>query len=203
MKKLWLLACILFVFTTAGPNLPGTASTEAFGGTSDWTDPNNILADDGIPTQVANGNGTTYLLKATNFGFSIPAGSTINGITGTWEASVTIGVSWRNVDQHAIKAGVVGGTPDGGANQQDLTTSYAVYTAGGTTDNWNTTWTVSDVNNSGFGFGISCENANDPDDLSVDYMKLAVDYTEGASGRTHRVIGYGRGITKDIITKGN
>ena len=91
---------------------------------------------------------------------------------------------------------MIGGPPDGGSVSENVATTWTVYTDGGVTDKWGTTWTVSDINSSTFGFGIQFENVGDPSDIEVDYMKLAVTYTEGATGRTHRVIGYGRGTTR-------
>src|SRR3989304_1553377 len=71
---------------TAGPLYPGTITTEAGpAGEQDWRTPGNIGADDGavagIISPLFDAGDHSYRLKAQNFGFTIPAGATIDGIT--------------------------------------------------------------------------------------------------------------------------
>jgi len=64
-----------------GPNNPGTMADDSTVGISSWQDINNAIIEDGTPSSTSGKNEQTHYLKATNFGFSIPSGATINGIT--------------------------------------------------------------------------------------------------------------------------
>ncbi len=69
---------------TAGPTSPGTGADDAAIGTRTWSNPGNITSSNNTyatATSSGGGNSTTHYLKATNFGFSIPSGATIDGIT--------------------------------------------------------------------------------------------------------------------------
>ena len=61
---------------------PGTLADDDTSGTETWSDPTNAAAsDDSYATNSRSGTSVqTHRLKATNFGFSIPTGATIEGI---------------------------------------------------------------------------------------------------------------------------
>ena len=60
---------------------PGTIADDATVGTVAWTNPDNAKVSDNVYATVSLiGIGISHYLKATNFGFSIPTGATINGI---------------------------------------------------------------------------------------------------------------------------
>jgi hypothetical protein len=63
---------------TQGPMSPGTITT-VVGGTVSWVNANNAASSNNSYSTVTNG--VSNFIKLSNFGFSIPAGSTINGIT--------------------------------------------------------------------------------------------------------------------------
>lgn len=66
-----------------GPNNPGTAANNSAVGTRAWTSVNNIFtsaASYATATDSGLGTWSTNYLQASNFGFSIPGGSTITGI---------------------------------------------------------------------------------------------------------------------------
>ena len=67
---------------TQGPNSGGTFANDVTVGTIAWTTPSNAAISDGVFTAAAVlcSTAASNYLKATNFGFSIPVGSTINGI---------------------------------------------------------------------------------------------------------------------------
>src|SRR5687767_8406775 len=68
-------ASVVFA-ATSGPNYPGAASG------SGWGTPANIGADDtSYATYTIASSGTSTPINASNYGFSIPSGSTIDGIT--------------------------------------------------------------------------------------------------------------------------
>ena len=65
-----------------GATSPGTMADDSTIGTITWSNPDNAKASDdsrSIANHVSAAS-TSHYLKATNFGFSIPAGSTIDGI---------------------------------------------------------------------------------------------------------------------------
>ncbi len=69
--------------------MAGTGSQVPGPGSGQWTDPENITANDTSYATVDVTQGGmfgyyhTYYLQGTNFGFNIPSGSTINGIQAT------------------------------------------------------------------------------------------------------------------------
>lgn len=92
-------------------------------------------------------------LKATNFGFSIPSGATINGIVVTIERRCS-DFEIKDYAARIVKGGVIKNTDKSNPNLYS-STSFESTTYGGPTDLWGETWTASDINNSGFGFAIS------------------------------------------------
>jgi hypothetical protein len=120
-----------------------------------WTSPGNITAsDDSRATITYPGKGGSHYLVATDFGFAIPAGSTIDGIQVAWERHSSGGLI---ADQYvfSVQAGTItgnnlsagaswtGGPPD----------APAVF--GGPTELWGLSWTHADINASTFGMAIS------------------------------------------------
>jgi len=91
MKKyIYILIIILVVYGFAvlvseaadeGANSPGTMADDATVGTVAWSNPDRAKSlADGNATAVLSSLGVSHYLKATNFGFSIPTGATIDGI---------------------------------------------------------------------------------------------------------------------------
>ena len=72
-----------------GPLFPGTTGTLANAGTSEnaeaWVSPGNIVSDNATEASITaatyDSPDLSQLLVASNFGFTIPASSTIDGIT--------------------------------------------------------------------------------------------------------------------------
>lgn len=194
MKFLIALLSLAFIFPSAGPRFPAASNQEADGGLVQFVNVGNILADDGEVASIFSDAGVSYIIEATGFGFTIPAGSTIDGIKASAKAGGTFALSWGNSAQKIIKGGVlILQGPDGGSNQDALTATLTYYDAGGATDKWGTTWTATDINASNFGVGFKYENPFDPDDMLVDAITITVYYTE-ASGAAKKAIGTGGGI---------
>lgn len=72
--------------------MAGTGADDGGGGAS-WSNPGRITADDGSFTEsVMTGVVTTSnILRASNFGFSIPSGATITGVTANINAHQSAG----------------------------------------------------------------------------------------------------------------
>lgn len=179
--------------TTAGPSFPGTVANDSSAGDGDWSNPSNVGATDTTyATIVLNGTGavlTSHYLKATTFGFSIPSGATVNGIS----ASVIRKASQQTSTKFAVDSSVklVKGGTIGGTDKADTSTKYltsdGTATYGGSADLWGQTWLYSDINASNFGIAFASDgNAfTNNQTVSVDSITLSVTYT--ASGGTTTV----------------
>lgn len=207
MKKLLISTCCLFfIFTSQGPLTSATTTDDASIGNITWANPNNSQTENGVSAVVSfiGFEGTiSHALTSTNYGFTVPVGSTINGILYEWKASSVSGGEFFAVNsaQAIIKGGVLSNAPDGGINASDLTGTLTFYSAGSATDLWGNTWTVSDINASGFGAYLQIGDVNEfvGSTAAVDVVRLTVFYTT-AAGKKKQVIGYGGGImeTRDM-----
>ena len=179
--------------TSMSCGLEETISTEAtFAGTGDnitgvgnysWSNTGGITANDNNSASVDVGAGRyrlTNYLGATNFGFSIPAGATINGIEVSIGRYSDGGPGDRNMDNivRLVKGGTI--TGDNKANDGvNWPTAEEVATYGSSTDLWDETWSPSDINASNFGVVLSVENTNSRSYRMayVDYIQITVTYT--------------------------
>lgn len=163
-----------------GPKTAGTAS-----GTG-WTTTGNTVASDNSYASVSqNSNGNSNYLYLSNFGFAIPAGSTIVGVEATTERSYTTTGS-RTVSNSRIS--LQSNTSSIGSNQ---TISYplntdATVTTGGPTNMWGATTltlTPAIVNNSNFGlrYRITAGNGTGTTTARIDYVTLKIYYTPAAT----------------------
>ena len=146
----------------AGPFSPGTVVDDNCVGTKVWVSPENAVTSDNIYSRAtsSSANATTHYLKATNFGFNIPTGATIDGIKVEIEkygASMSYGTS-----DYSVKIVKSDGTI-GSSGKEDIITTWsqtdpnAYINYGDLNDRWGETWTTADINNSNFGFVISAK----------------------------------------------
>lgn len=179
---------------SSGPLYPGTIGTDSSVGTATWTSTSNIGANDNSTANCQftgdNGQDSEYI-KGTNFGFSIPSGATIDGIIVEVGGNSNI---FGTVDDHSVrlvKGGTIGG--DNKASGTDYTTSETNRTYGSSSDLWGLSFTDSDINNSTFGVVYSGNRVVGTDNLTLllDYIRITVHYTEGASTAVKDVIGCG------------
>ncbi|MEI8062151.1 MAG: Hint domain-containing protein [bacterium] len=116
-----------------------------------------------------------HYLKATNFGFAIPTGSTIDGIRA--EVEFKSNANFYSTDEvHIVKNGGTLGTENKGlfSHNFPLTDTSTFY--GSSADSWGETWTAADINSSDFGLAFSVTiNA---ETVSVDHMAIVVSYTK-------------------------
>jgi len=180
-----------------GPNSPSTVADDSSIGSVAWSNPGNATtSDDSRATaSIRSQSGPSHYLKATDFGFSIPSGATIDGI----EVEVEKGSNANNqVADNAVrivKGGTIGSTDKSGAN---WATTDAYITHGGASDLWGKTWTPTDINNSNFGFAISAScGAPVFRDGYIDHIRITVHYTEGAGGGFEPA--WAMGISKVIL----
>jgi len=141
-------------------------------GANAWSNVTNAKYDDGSVASVSSGGAgaNTDRLVCHNFGVSLPAGSTIDGI----EAHI----DW--VRGHTSNVGYIGLTKDTGAN---LAGSWKAMggtdkrTWGTSSDKWGTTWSKADVEASAFGVMVYVEDNLTDGTCTVDYLQITIYYT--------------------------
>ncbi len=166
-----------------GPNSPGTMADDNAVGDHPWTDVDKAKVSDDdyayAPDIVTNDK--TEYLKATNFGFSIPVGATIDGIVveiERFEAS-----TGRDVTDDGVK--IVKSDGSIGAEDKSLVPTWAVgdpqsYVSYGDVDDlWSEDWEYTDINNSNFGVVLSAIGGGGvvQGQASVDHIRITVYYT--------------------------
>ena len=175
--------------STAGPNAPFTAANDTAVGAVNWgavneaKTSNNAYATVGVSSTVQSN-----YLKVTNFGFAVPSGATINGITVSIDRKSN-GSGPSNYVKDTIVKLVKGGTVSGDDKADTVTrwpSTEATQTYGGAADLWGLTLTDTDVNASTFGVVLSATlylhfGKNYPSAF-VDYISITIDYTEGGGG---------------------
>jgi hypothetical protein len=167
-----------------GPNSPSTAADDSSLSGDTWSNPNNAkVADASYATSTDTNPNHTHYLKTTNYGFSIPAGSDIQGIVvEVLRHASSSGVN--NVTDYAVKIVKSDGSI-GVANKADTVSlwptsdAYAAY--GGAADLWGESWSVADINSSNFGVAFSANLTPDTSVTAfVDFIRVTVYYSIGA-----------------------
>ena len=168
-----------------GPLSPGTLADDNAVGTLTWSNPSNAASSNDSHATIAfttNGEISHYL-KATNFGFAIPAGATINGIVVEIERKASNGTRITDNRVRIVKGGTVGSTDKASATFWPTSDTVASY--GSSSDLWGETWTVSDINASNFGVVVAADTSvTSAITASIDHIKITVHYTPAASGFT-------------------
>lgn len=158
---------------TAGPRTP-TATTNAY------TNSSRITACDGSFATVAvaaGSNGTAIQVSA--FGFGIPSGATIAGITAhITHQDISANGGIKDFTVGLLKAGASVGSNMASGTQWAQGTPET-FTYGGTSNLWGTTWTPADINASGFGVQFAPKNTDILDGtatVGVDCITVTVTY---------------------------
>lgn len=158
---------------SSGPNNGSSAANVTRFGGDAWTNPTDALSSNNVYSTCAASSNRSDNLEVTGFGFSIPAGATIDGIEIEVEAKSGASGSGLNFTTWAIKSGSL----FGGTIVRTATASDAYYTFGGPTEKFGTTWTVADINDAAFGCSVRFyEIATGTH--SVDHVRITVYYTE-------------------------
>lgn len=163
---------------TTGDRIAGTGTSVTRGSGTAWTNPGNITANDGTTASVSSGSFGSNYLVASNFGFTVPTGSVIQGVTVKFEAAESsTGTESVTAQLQDNSAALFGTTIAQTVNGTTLT----VYTYGGTANLWGT------------GTALTPEVVNDPDfgvrfwfttthNMTVDYVSIAIEYLPPVSG---------------------
>lgn len=173
-----------------GPRDGGSFTNDASVGATAWTSPGGAQTSNDVHAVCALlllGD-QSQGLRATRFGFSIPAGATIDGIVVEMERSVVVD-GCSDISARIVKASV----PSGGDKASGPYPGADAYiTYGSPTDLWGVSWIHSDINSNGFGFQHQAENdSGDPlVTPRVDHIRITVYYTP-AGGPQMTMIGVG------------
>lgn len=169
-------------FKSATAQAPVTSSSGDNNGFQ--TNPGNMLVDDGLfAVDTNSGSNTSTSCTAnqkdrhvlSNFGFSVPAGSSIQGIEVKLNSRVdsTTG-SPRFCVQLSWNGGSTWTTPITSAT---LSTAETMYILGGVTDTWGRTWTNTDFDNANFRVRLTMVASNTSRDYSLDWVGVQVRHT--------------------------
>ncbi len=175
---------IPFAFaSSSGPNSPGTV-VDNNDGSNAWSNPSNATASDGSYATAVIGDGdSTNLLKATNFGFSVPGGASIDGVI--WEAKVDSTNHASDNSSVLVINDSVDYSSDAGSTFSGWSGEF--YHSWGESDVvYGSGVSASDVNATGFGFAvsayctseISCTGSGTE---KVDHMRMTVYYSSGSA----------------------
>ncbi|MEN9323885.1 MAG: hypothetical protein RL699_1665 [Bacteroidota bacterium] len=173
--------CNAITGLTSGAKDAGTAVNATGVGTVAWGTPGNITAA-GTPyaTMSVAANATTNYLRATNYGFTIPANATIQGISVSINksSSGTTSPFLRDNVVSLVKAGTIQTTNKALTGTNWSNSGLAVVNYGGAADLWATTWTPADLNNANFGVVLAASNSNaNARTATVDYIRVTVSYS--------------------------
>lgn len=164
--------------SSQGPSFAGTASSQG-AETAFWSNPSNAEADDGsYTTATLFGSDSSQQLRLTNFGFSIPGGSSIDGLELSIEKSKT---GSGNIKDDSLSFRLSGGDVGSGfADSGDWPGSDAVTTYGGSSSAFGYAWVTTDINDSGFGIDIKCkETLGSLAIAQIDYVTIKIYYSSG------------------------
>lgn len=178
--------------TATSATNPGTIIDDNTIGTVAWSFPNNAKTSDNVyaTTDASTGTLISHYIKATNFGFNIPSGATINGIGVEIEKKRRSG-TYEEIDYELwiVKAD---GTL-GNVNKADTGTNWgttdAYYGYGGVSDLWGESWDNTKINNINFGIIFSAITNINYSQAYIDHIRITVYYTplpftlQGTSGQ--------------------
>jgi hypothetical protein len=186
MKTKFLLSIYLFYCITgsaqvAGPNNPNSFSNAFLPGSSQhWTDITNAQSlDENYATfgnlSGAAGDHTDYLMVK-DFGFLIPAGTTIDGI----KVEVNCADPNSRTSDYSVrivKTGFITGAEKAAGTPYPAADDYISY--GGPTDLWGQTWDYKFIDDNQFGVVIAAQRNTSDDkttDGRVDNIRITVYY---------------------------
>lgn len=151
------------------------------GTTFSWMNPTNVAVEDGMTSSHQTGaaapDNVTKTLKITGFPFSIPAGTTILGITVEYKKQGAFGPSNPVTDNtcRLVKGGVIQSVDRLLGDFWPMTLTW--FSHGGIADLWGGTWERDDINASNFGIAISAKTPlTQVSVASLDHAKVTVEY---------------------------
>lgn len=145
------------------------------------TSASNMLVEDGLfAVDTNSGTSTATTCNSTakdrhvlsNFGFNIPAGSTIQGIEVKINSKVD---STTGSPKFCVELSWNGGASwTTAVSSATLSTAETMYILGGVTNTWGRTWTNTDFNNTNFRVRLVMIASNTSRDYSLDWVGVQV-----------------------------
>jgi hypothetical protein len=165
---------------------PGAQSADTGGDNNGYeTNATDAFTNDGAPAEDTN-SGTNTTLSCTDagkdrhrfydYGFSVPAGATIDGIEATVDVRLDNGPGYICL-QLSWDGGASWTAPKQTAN---LTSSFASYSVGGPSDTWGRAWSASDFSSASFRLRVIDVAANSSGRFRLDWIGAQVYYTPAA-----------------------
>ena len=167
-----------------GPKAPIAAASNAAFGIVAWLNTGNALLDDGAfaTAALSNVDVSSQYLDVTNFGFSIPNNSIIDGILVEVNRKGTqVTDSIKDTRVRMLDGGVVTSQDKSSAVAWPTVSEYQSY--GGASDLWGNFWNPASINASGFGVTIAVTTAGLAETASIDFIRITVYYHLGKSGK--------------------
>jgi uncharacterized repeat protein (TIGR01451 family) len=166
---------------TVGPNNGSSFANDSTIGTINWSNPSNAQTSNSSRAIASlDDNQVSRYLKATNFGFSVPGGATINGIKVDVQRQAENSNRIKDNSVKIVKGGNIGTANK--ANSADFWgTSDDYITYGSASDLWGETWTPADINATNFGFVFAAKKdttSGNQYEARVNHIRITVSYTE-------------------------
>ena len=186
---------------TAGPNICGTGFNYNDGGDASWGGTTNIQADD-TSYAITSGMGRneySQILRAKNFGFTIPAGSVITNVSFTYKRKSS---DYGKILENNVAMLDASGSP--GTNIADTVTTISNsdenITKSGDSAYWGISLTQSLVNDDDFGFQIKVKRnaVGAIENALVYYVSCTVTYTLPSGERVVVCRGAFRGMGRGM-----
>ena len=169
-------------YSLEGTFYAGSGANDNSAGATAWTSTGSISANDSTYATATNvaANSTSQYLNASNFGFSIPAGASVTGITVVVDrmgSSTSGGI--RDQTVQLLKGGARIGNNKADTTIWPTTSGGTTATYGTASDLWGAGWTADDINASNFGVSLRVSNTStfSTRTASVDYIQVTVSYT--------------------------
>jgi len=171
----------VYIDPDTGATSPGTMADDGAVGVQAWADPDNAKTSDNSYAIASKSFSAldSHYLKATNFGFSIPVGATINGILVEIE-KYGFGTTIYDNEIKIVKSDGSIGTTNKAIGAWPGFDEYISH--GASDDLWGETWASTDINDADFGVVIRA--SSNPAQFAyaeVDHIRITVYYTEGVS----------------------
>lgn len=167
---------------STGGNDPSSSTTTGSGSSWSYTSRSYTSNNSWSYTYLSTNSTSSYLM-VTNFGFAIPSGATIQGIT----VDIEHYGGHRKMRDNSVMLTKNGSSYVGSDYGKSSTWANGYdedYSYGGTSDLWGESWSESDINSSNFGVGISVENfsSSRAGYAYIDDITVTVEYTTGGGG---------------------
>lgn len=167
---------------TQGPRYPTSVNNVIAAPEDDdgWVNPTFVGADDAneavITAATFDAGDTSKQMVTLGYGFTIPSGSTIDGITVEIMRRNSAGAASDFRVQLRNAAGSLIGT-NKADTATDWPTAEALATYGGAADTWTASPTVAMVNDASFGVVLSVDADAANTDVQVRYVRITINYT--------------------------